>query len=62
MGLKLISKGSVAPWNSTVIPAVTRGLEGWFTFDTDINDPVFATAAAERLIALLAERGEPAGD
>ena len=37
MGLKLISKGSVAPWNSTVIPAVTRGLEGWFTFDTDIS-------------------------
>jgi hypothetical protein len=37
MGIKLISKGSVAPWNSKVVPPVTRGLEGWFTFDTDVN-------------------------
>ena len=31
------------------------------TFDTDINDPVFATAAANRLIELLGERPD-AGD
>jgi hypothetical protein len=37
MGIKLISKGSVAPWNSKVIPPVTRGLQGWFTFDTDVS-------------------------
>lgn len=35
MGVKLISNGSVAPWNTKVIPPVTRGLEGWFTFDTE---------------------------
>lgn len=37
MGIKLVSKDSLAPWNSPVIPPVTRGLEGWFTFDTDVN-------------------------
>lgn len=37
MGLKFISNDSVAPWNSKVVPPVTRGLEGWFTFDTDVN-------------------------
>jgi hypothetical protein len=35
MGIKLISNGSIAPWNTKIIPAVTRGLEGWFTFDTE---------------------------
>ena len=37
MGIKLIANGTVAPWHSKVIPPVTRGLEGWFTFDTDAN-------------------------
>lgn len=37
MGIKLIAKDTVAPWNSKVIPPVTRGLEGWFTFDTDAS-------------------------
>lgn len=35
MGIKLISSDTVAPWTSKVVPPVTRGLEGWFTFDTD---------------------------
>lgn len=37
MGIKLISNDSIAPWNSKVVPPVTRGLEGWFTFDTDVS-------------------------
>lgn len=37
MGIKLIANGTIAPWHSKVIPPVTRGLEGWFTFDTDAN-------------------------
>lgn len=35
MGIKLIANGTIAPWHSKVIPPVTRGLEAWFTFDTD---------------------------
>ena len=35
MGILLISKDTVAPWNTKVIAPVTRGLEAWFTFDTD---------------------------
>jgi len=35
MGIQLISKDTVAPWNTKVIAPVTRGLEVWFTFDTD---------------------------
>lgn len=34
MGVKIISN-SPAPWNVPVSVPVTRGLEGWFTFDTD---------------------------
>lgn len=37
MGIKLISNDTVAPWNSKVVPPVTRGLEAWFTFDTDAS-------------------------
>ncbi|TWI52993.1 hypothetical protein IQ22_02828 [Pseudomonas duriflava] len=37
MGIKIISRGTVAPWYSKVIPPVTRGIEGWFTFDTDAS-------------------------
>lgn len=37
MGLKLVANGTVAPWYSKVIPPVTRGLEAWFTFDTDAS-------------------------
>lgn len=37
MGLQLVSKDSIAPWNSSVYPPVMRGLEGWFTFDTDVS-------------------------
>lgn len=36
MGIKLISNDTVAPWYAKVVPPVTRGLEGWFTFDTDV--------------------------
>lgn len=35
MGVKIIANDTVAPWNSKVVPPVTRGLEAWFTFDTD---------------------------
>jgi hypothetical protein len=35
MGIKLISNNTLAPWNSKVVPPVSRGLEGWFNFDTD---------------------------
>lgn len=35
MGVQLIANDTVAPWYTKVIPPVTRGLEGWFTFDTD---------------------------
>ena len=37
MGTKLISNDTLAPWNSKVVPPITRGLEGWFTFETDAN-------------------------
>jgi hypothetical protein len=37
MGILLISNNTQAPWNSKVVPPVTRGLEGWFTFDTDVS-------------------------
>ena len=37
MGIKLIANGTVAPWHSKLIPPVTRGLEGWFNFDTDAS-------------------------
>ncbi|WPE28598.1 hypothetical protein PshuTeo1_43550 [Pseudomonas hunanensis] len=35
MGVKVVANDIIAPWNSRVIPPVTRGLRGWFTFDTD---------------------------
>jgi ribosomal protein L24 len=35
MGIKLIARDTTAPWTSVVVPPVTRGLEAWFTFDTD---------------------------
>lgn len=37
MGVELISVGSTAPWYTKVSSPVTRGLEGWFCFDTDIS-------------------------
>lgn len=37
MGIKLIANGTTAPWHSKVIPPVTRGLEGWYNFDTDAS-------------------------
>ena len=37
MGTKLISNDTIAPWYAKVVPPVTRGLEGWFTFDTDVS-------------------------
>lgn len=37
MGIKLIANDTIAPWYTKVIPPVTRGLEGWFTFDTDVS-------------------------
>jgi hypothetical protein len=35
MGIQLVANDVVAPWNSKVLPPVSRGLEGWFNFDTD---------------------------
>ncbi|MFJ4385469.1 hypothetical protein ACIP02_14110 [Pseudomonas sp. NPDC089408] len=35
MGVQLIAQNSTAPWNTKVVPPITRGLEGWFTLDTD---------------------------
>lgn len=37
MGVILRARGASAPWYSKVVPPVTRGLTGWFTFDTDIR-------------------------
>lgn len=37
MGTKIVARGSVAPWNSSVLPPVANGLEAWFTFDTAAN-------------------------
>lgn len=37
MGVKIISRESLAPWNTKVIPPVTRGLVGWWNFDTDVS-------------------------
>lgn len=35
MGVMLVASGAAAPWNSKVALPVMRGLEGYFTFDTD---------------------------
>lgn len=35
MGILLVAAGAVAPWNSKVALPVMRGLEAYFTFDTD---------------------------
>ncbi|MBC3496761.1 hypothetical protein HU764_008710 [Pseudomonas sp. SWRI100] len=35
MGVQLIARNTTAPWNTKVAPPITRGLEGWFTLDTD---------------------------
>jgi hypothetical protein len=35
MGIKITAKGTLAPWNMKLVPPVTRGLQGWFTLDTD---------------------------
>lgn len=35
MGVLIIANGASAPWNSKVVLPVMRGLEGYFTFDTD---------------------------
>lgn len=35
MGVLIVATGAVAPWNSKVALPVMRGLEGYFTFDTD---------------------------
>ncbi|AIR90238.1 hypothetical protein [Pseudomonas cremoricolorata] len=37
MGIKLVSPGALAPWYTKVIPPVSRGLEGWFCFDTSLD-------------------------
>lgn len=37
MGVQLIAHNTVAPWYTKVAPPVTRGLEGWFTLDTDVR-------------------------
>lgn len=37
MGLKLIANDVLSPWHTKVVPPVTRGLEGWFTFDSDAS-------------------------
>lgn len=37
MGVTLTSADSVGPWYAKVVPKVTRGLQGWFTFDTDVS-------------------------
>jgi hypothetical protein len=35
MGIKLIANGVTSAWNTKVVPPVTRGLEAWFTLDTE---------------------------
>jgi hypothetical protein len=35
MGVLIVATGAVAPWNSKVALPVMRGLEGYFTFDSD---------------------------
>lgn len=43
MGVQLIANVP-APWNTKVLPPVTRNLEGWFTFDTDSSRFAFNRA------------------
>lgn len=37
MGVQLVALNTTAPWYTKVAPPVTRGLEGWFTLDTDMQ-------------------------
>lgn len=37
MGIKLIDQENIAPWNRKMVPPITTGLEGYFTFDTDAS-------------------------
>lgn len=37
MSVDFISLGSVSPWYSKIASPVERGLQGWWTFDTDIS-------------------------
>lgn len=37
MGIKLIDQENIAPWNRKMVPPITAGLEGYFTFDTDAS-------------------------
>lgn len=44
MGVQLVARNTTAPWYTKVAPPVTRGLEGWFTLDTDVQRFVFNRA------------------
>jgi hypothetical protein len=37
MGTQITARGVSGPWYTKVAPPVTRGLEGWFTLDTDVQ-------------------------
>lgn len=55
MGIKFVSNGSVAPWHSKVVPPVTRGLEGWFNFDTAVERFTFNRAIGKPDALLVGE-------
>jgi hypothetical protein len=44
MGVKITSIGTRAPWNTRVLPPVTRGLVGWFELDTEARRGAFNRA------------------
>lgn len=47
MGTKITSVGTRAPWNSRILPPVTRGLEFWFDADTEIRRGAFNRAMSK---------------
>ena len=44
MGTKITSVGTRAPWNSRILPPVTRNLEFWFDADTEVRRAAFNRA------------------
>lgn len=44
MGTKITSVGTRAPWNSRILPPVTRNLEFWFDADTEARRAAFNRA------------------
>lgn len=48
MGVKITSTNTRAPWNTRVLPPVTRGLVGWFDLDTEVRRGAFNRALGSK--------------